>query len=70
VHVQPQQRIRSTSVQALCETYFNIRVFKKGTFRTAYDPVATVKKPSATILQQCGDTRQVDRDRVLNVDYH
>lgn len=46
------------------EAYFNIRVFKKGTFKTAYDPVATAKKRYETILQQCGDARQVDRDRV------
>ena len=46
------------------EKYFEIRVYKKGTFSTAFDPARTAAKRYETILEQCGDARQIDRDRV------
>lgn len=46
------------------DAYFDIRVYKKGTFSTAFDPAKTAKKRYDTILAQCGDARQIDRDRV------
>lgn len=46
------------------DDYFSIRVYKKGTFSTAFDPVKTAKKRYDTILAACGDARQVDRDRL------
>lgn len=46
------------------EAYFDIRVYKKGTFSTAFDPVRTAAKRYETILEQCGGARQIDRDRV------
>lgn len=46
------------------DAYFSIRVYKKGTFKTKYDPVRTAEKRYETILSKCGDARQVDRDRV------
>ncbi|EWS66591.1 hypothetical protein Y695_00184 [Hydrogenophaga sp. T4] len=46
------------------DAYFGIRVYKKGTFSTAFDPAKTAKKRYDTVLAECGDARQEDRDRV------
>jgi hypothetical protein len=58
----------STSAPHQCkpyvEAYFDIRVYKKGTFKTKFDPVRTAKKRYETILAHCQDARQSDRDRI------
>ena len=46
------------------EAYFDIRVYKKGTFSTAFDPAKTAKKRHDTMLANCGGARQEDIDRV------
>jgi hypothetical protein len=46
------------------DSYFDIKVYHRGTFRTKYDPIGTAKKRYETVLEQCGSARQIDRDRV------
>lgn len=46
------------------DAYFDIRVYKKGTFSTAFDPVRTANKRREVMLDACADAREIDRERV------
>lgn len=46
------------------DAYFDIRVYKKGTFSTAFDPVKTANKRREVMLDACAEAREVDRERV------
>ena len=46
------------------DAYFDIKVYHHGTFKTKFDPARTAAKRYETILGQCGEARQIDRDRV------
>lgn len=46
------------------EAYFDIRVYKKGTFSTKFDPARTAKKRREVMLDACAEAREIDRERV------
>ena len=45
------------------DSYFDIKVYR-GSFSRRFDPVRTAQRRYETILEQCGDARQEDRDRL------
>ena len=46
------------------EDYFEIRVYKKGTFSTKFEPAKTAKKRHDTLLSVCEGAKQKDIDAV------
>jgi hypothetical protein len=46
------------------EAYFDIKVYKHGTFSTKFDPVRTANKRREVMLDACAEAREVDREQV------
>ncbi|CAG0904198.1 unnamed protein product [Darwinula stevensoni] len=59
-----QDGVAPHECKPLVEAYFKIRVYKKGTFKTRFDPIRTAHKRYAEVLESCDSAEQKDRDRV------
>lgn len=47
------------------DAFFDIRVYRRGTFSTAFDPVRTSNKRRDTLFASCEGARAIDIDRTI-----